>query len=205
MTTISDERLAELIASSKQAVNAGIGHWPYKDNVSQSEVHDILTELQSLRAQGGVRALEWAKAAWSSSDTDYEHIVEIWKAFGAGHIQGWVEEQKDGKFYSDGEQFDTLAEAKAYVQAKHAQTILSSLEASPAPVSEEMSKPTVEQAIESLVAALDEMRSQQAKRDEFLATLIVNIEKNEPTAEFAVNLREYVRNGRAALAAKGGQ
>lgn len=87
----------------------------------------------------------------------------------------------------------------------YADKALSSLEASPAPVSGEMAKPTVEQAIESLVSALDEMRSQQAKRDEFLATLIVNIEKNEPTAEFAVNLREYVRNGRAALAAKGGQ
>jgi len=75
-----------------------------------------------------VKALEWKRSFWNQADPDMEHIVDVWEAFGAGHIQGWVEQQKDGKFYTDGQQFDTMEAARDAAQADYDQRIMAAIE-----------------------------------------------------------------------------
>lgn len=60
---------------------------------------------------------------------------------------------------------------------------------------------SVPDAMAQLAAAIEAEKRRNAVRDEMLATVIVNLEKSELTAEFAVLLRDYVRAERAKLSA----
>lgn len=59
----------------------------------------------------------------------------------------------------------------------------------------------VPEAMELLRKALAADAQNQSRRNEMLATLIVNLEKAEPTAELAVALRDFVRRERPKLSA----
>lgn len=65
--------------------------------------------------------------------------------------------------------------------------------------SEAVGVPTVAAAMAQLDAAIEAENRHHARRNEMLATLIANIEKSEPTPEFAIALREYVRTERPNL------
>lgn len=52
---------------------------------------------------------------------------------------------------------------------------------------------TVPEALEQLRIAVEEEAATKARRDQLLATIYVNVQKSEPTAEFAVALRDFVR------------
>lgn len=66
---------------------------------------------------------------------------------------------------------------------------------------EEVGVLSVADAMAQLTAAVEAEKRRNAVRDEMLATVIVNLEKSEMTAELAVLLRDYVRTERAKLAA----
>jgi len=65
--------------------------------------------------------------------------------------------------------------------------------------SEAVGVPTVADVMAQLDAAIEAENRHHARRNEMLATLIANIEKSEPTPEFAIALREYVRTERPKL------
>lgn len=75
-----------------------------------------------------VKPLQWSTSNWNRASADLEYLKEVWEGFGAGHIQAWIEHRTDGKFYSDGEQFDTLDAAKAFGQTQYERRILSAIE-----------------------------------------------------------------------------
>lgn len=60
---------------------------------------------------------------------------------------------------------------------------------------------SVADAITQLSAAVEAEKRRNTVRDQMLATVIVNLEKSEMTAEFALLLRDYVRAERAKLSA----
>lgn len=59
----------------------------------------------------------------------------------------------------------------------------------------------VPEALEQLQKALAAKAASQSRRDEMLATLIVNLEKGEPTAKLAIALRDFVQRERPKLSA----
>lgn len=60
---------------------------------------------------------------------------------------------------------------------------------------------SVSDAVTQLTNAVEAEKQRNAIRDEMLATVIVNLEKSEMTAEFANLLRDYVRAERSKLSA----
>lgn len=60
---------------------------------------------------------------------------------------------------------------------------------------------SVAEAMAQLAVAVEAEARRNAQRNEMLSTLIVNLEKSEPTAELAVLMRDYVRAERPKLSA----
>lgn len=60
---------------------------------------------------------------------------------------------------------------------------------------------SVSDAVSQLTNAVEAEKQHNAVRNEMLATVIVNLEKSEMTAEFATLLRDYVRAERSKLSA----
>lgn len=137
MTTISDERLAEM----KSVLDMPIGAVVVKGS-DLADLRSTLTELQSLRAQGGVRVkpLEWVRVTEPSICYGGE-FKRYWKA--SDSLGGWVwvnvhSDDFDGEASWGGEKYPSSAAAMSAAEGHRRDRILSALEASPAPVSEEM-------------------------------------------------------------------
>lgn len=151
----------------------------------------ITLALQSLRGSGvGVRVkpLEWGR----------DHVRKTWHGnvpyqSGPGYTVrddgGW--RVGDGPWVHD--QSGDPASARDACQRDFNARILSAIAGD--------GVLSVADAVAQLNAAIEAENRRNAVRDEMLATVIVNLEKSDMTAEFAVLLRDYVRSERSKLAA----
>lgn len=58
---------------------------------------------------------------------------------------------------------------------------------------------SVTEALEHLKSAIEAEANFNAKKNQFLATLVVNLEKGEPSAELVLALRKFAQEERAKL------
>jgi hypothetical protein len=140
MTTISDDRLAERGVEVLKRISAS--RMPLADASFIAQwVHDA---RQSLRAQGGVRVkpLGWSDHTPPTAGiSHYDHCISV-TTIGEYRIE-WKGWKQHGGYCVYGpeqthiETAENLDAAKAAAQADYERRIRGSLEASPAPVSEE--------------------------------------------------------------------
>lgn len=138
MTTISDERLAEMLAEVEIEQENAVADAEADQNpqlavdavgeFALSEVSSILTELQSLRAQGGVRV---KPLEWDNNGVPHTKAVSAVGLYTINVTSGH-RYQLNRNYTTPGSFFDTIEQAKAAAQADYERRILSTLDLSPA-------------------------------------------------------------------------
>jgi hypothetical protein len=197
MTTISDERLdPEGVLAALEAHKAHKMDPGRKGCGIEKAIRAYLNTAQSLRAQGGVRVkpLEWTGEE-GGPGKDIRAVVTPFMTYTVRHLDmdtfDVILSTDTGQkwFRHDNEIHASYAQAKAAAQADYERRALSSLEASPAPVSEHPDDMAVDRFAAAMKAKLakkrEEGRGGWENRDEcstaFLSGLLrEHVEKGDP-------------------------